>query len=665
MHDNASSNIDPLAEWLEADGLGGFASGTVGGSRTRRYHAILLTSAHPPADRRVYVNGFDATVVAGEESWSISTQHYVPDVIFPQGHQYLQSFTDEPWPTWVYRLPNGLVIEYQLFVPRGYSGTVLKWQIRKSEHDRDLQRVELIIRPLISGRDYHSLQHENSALQFDAVTEFDAVTVAGQIDWQPYKSAAAIRAFTNGRYLHSPDWYRQFYYTEEAARGLESSEDLASPGELRFDLNSAPAVLVLTTPGPWSIHQTLVESVEQLADRLAEAEWTRRNGYATRLHRSAIDYIALRGNGRTIIAGYPWFTDWGRDTFIALRGLCLATGQLEDAGRILTAWAEHVSEGMLPNRFPDQGDIPEYNAVDASLWYVIAAYDYLNASRISSNPRLSADRKILQIAVNQILLGYTQGTRFGIRAETDGLLSAGRQGMQLTWMDARCGDWVVTPRIGKPVEVQALWINALWIGSKFNSDWEPLFFRARESFRGRFWNPSKQCLYDVVDMDHQAGQNDDSIRPNQIFAVGGLPLNLLNSIPAQLVIQIVEDRLLTPMGLRTLEPAHSDYHGTYGGGVRNRDAAYHQGTVWPWLKGPFVEAWLRVRGDSTANRRYALFHFVQPLLDHLRTAGLGRVSEIADGDGPHRPAGSPFQAWSVGELLRMQKMVAESAESAG
>lgn len=664
MSDSTTSDPDLNAEWLEADGLGGYASGTVGGWRTRRYHAVLLTSSTPPTNRNVYVNGFEATVVVGDNSFSLSTQKYVPDVTHPRGYEYLHSFSEEPWPTWTYQLPDGLRIEFELFVPRGYSGTVLKWQIKTPDQIRPTPsssptpNVELIVRPLLSGRDYHSLLSATSDFRFDATVQ------EGQIEWRPHPDAATIRAFTNGEYTPSPDWYRQFFYSDEAARGLDSCEDLASPGELRFRLSVAPALLILTDDGPWSIRKASDETIDDLADRLAEAELIRRHGFATRLHRAAADYLVLRGSGRTIVAGYPWFTDWGRDTFIALRGLCLATGLIEEAGRILTEWSQLVSEGMLPNRFPDHGDVPEYNSVDASLWYIIAVHDYLNASRIAAHPRFEADRKTLQIAVNQILLGYTQGTRFGIQVDDDGLLRAGEQGVQLTWMDAKCGDWVVTPRIGKPVEVQALWLNALWVGSRMNSGWEKLFLRARESFHDRFWNTSRRCLFDVVDLNHEPGVNDSSVRANQIFAVGGLPLNLMSPVKSQLVVQIVEDRLLTPMGLRTLEPQDPRYCGAYSGDIGKRDGAYHQGTVWPWLKGPFVEAWLRVRGNTSANRQTAMSRFVQPVLDHTLRAGLGHVSEIADGDWPHQPAGCPFQAWSVGELLRMLKMTAESAESA-
>ena len=663
MNDANSSEFNPTsktlaAEWLETDGLGGFASGTVGGWRTRRYHAVLLTSPHPPTDRKVYVNGFEATVVVGDESFMISTQRYVPDVTYPRGYEFLQSFSDVPWPTWVYRLPNGLVIEYELFVPRGYSGVVLKWQMKSTGENCHVTHAELIVRPLFSCRDYHALQHEDSTYRFEATIQ------DGRVRWQPNESAATVTALTNAVYSHSPVWYRQFFYAEEAERGLDAAEDLASPGAFRFQLHAAPALLVLTDDGPWSIRQSSDEFVEQLVDRLAEAELIRRNGYESRLHRSATDYLVMRSAGRTIIAGYPWFTDWGRDTFIALRGLCLATGKIDEAGRILTDWSQLVSDGMLPNRFPDQSDVPEYNSVDASLWFIIAVHDYLNASMIAASPRFDADRKTLQIAVTKILVGYAEGTRVGIRADRDGLLCAGEQGVQLTWMDAKCGDWVVTPRIGKPVEVQALWLNALWIGSRINSDWESLFLRARTSFYDKFWNLERRCLFDVVDVNHEPGLNDDSVRPNQIFAVGGLPLNLLTWVKSQQVVQIVETQLLTPMGLRTLEPQDSRYCGTYSGDTRQRDTAYHQGSVWPWLKGPFVEAWLRVRGNTAANRQLAQTCFVQPLLDHLQTAGLGHVSEIADGDWPHRPGGCPFQAWSVGELLRMQKMVKDSAESA-
>jgi len=363
-------------------------------------------------------------------------------------------------------------------------------------------------------------------------------------------------------------------------------------------------------------------------------------------------YVVGRAGGRTIVAGYPWFTDWGRDTFIALRGLLLATGRLAEAEQILLAWSGLVSEGMLPNRFPDDGGTPEYNSVDASLWFVIAVHDFLLA--VPEAP----SRTTLRDAVGLILDGYARGTRFGIAADTDGLLRAGVPGQQLTWMDAKVGDWVVTPRIGKPVEVQALWINALRIGAAWWPKWGRQTDLAQMSFLERFPDPDTGGLADVVDVDGLPGQVDRRIRPNQIFAVGGLPTPLLAGAAARRVVDLVEARLLTPMGLRTLAPGEPAYVGRYAGDRVQRDGAYHQGTVWPWLIGPFVEAWLRVRDNAAAAKAEASACFLAPLRAHLDEAGLGHVSEVADGDAPHTPGGCPFQAWSLGELLRAEKLVA-------
>ena len=360
-----------------------------------------------------------------------------------------------------------------------------------------------------------------------------------------------------------------------------------------------------------------------------------------------------RGSGSTIVAGYPWFTDWGRDTFISLRGLCLATGRYDEALGILREWAGVVSQGMLPNRFADAGEAPEYNAVDASLWFVVAVHELLGAV-----PSLAgADRQLLQDAVEAVLEGYSGGTRFGIRMDGDGLLAAGAPGVQLTWMDARVGDRVVTPRIGKPVEIQALWINALWIASRFSDRWTPVFARASAAFDARFWNEEAGHLFDVVDVDHVTGAVDASLRPNQLFAVGGLPLPLVGGARAARIVEAVEAQLLTPIGLRSLAPGHPAYVGRYSGGVAERDGAYHQGTVWPWLMGAFVEAWLNVHGNTASSRAEARRRFLEPMLAFVRISGAGHLPEVADGDAPHRPGGCPFQAWSVGEAIRLDRVV--------
>jgi predicted glycogen debranching enzyme len=364
-----------------------------------------------------------------------------------------------------------------------------------------------------------------------------------------------------------------------------------------------------------------------------------------------------RSGGSTIVAGYPWFTDWGRDTFIALRGLCIATGRHAAALQILLQWAQVVSDGMLPNRFSDAGETPEYNAVDASLWFVTAAHELLEV-----DPSIApADRLALYEAIEAILDGYARGTRFGIRADGDGLLLAGVPGVQLTWMDARIGDRVVTPRIGKPVEVQALWINALWIAAHFSARWKEPFARAFSAFEGRFWNDATGALHDVVDVNHVPGTTDPTFRPNQILGVGGLPLALVEGERARSIVDAVQRQLWTPLGLRSLAPGESAYVGRYAGGVESRDGAYHQGTVWPWLLGPFVEAWVRTRGNTAAARRQARRQFLDPLLGHLDTAGLGHLPEVADGDAPHAPGGCPFQAWSLGEALRLDRFVLATA----
>ncbi|TMA30698.1 MAG: glycogen debranching protein, partial [Deltaproteobacteria bacterium] len=383
---------------------------------------------------------------------------------------------------------------------------------------------------------------------------------------------------------------------------------------------------------------------------LRDAESERRDRLGSSLQRAADAYVVRRGAGRTLVAGYPWFTDWGRDTFIALRGICLAAKRLDLAGEILLEWAGAVSDGMLPNRFADRGDEPEFNAVDASLWYAVAVGEYLQLARPAADMRTR-----LEAAVRAILDGYAKGTRYRIRADADGLLSAGEPGVQLTWMDARVGDLVVTPRIGKPVEVQALWINALRLASGADEGWGRLADRAAASFRERFWNERGGFLHDVVDVDHERGRVDPSLRPNQILAVGGLPIPLLDGERARRVVDVVEAQLWTPLGLRSLAPGAAGYCAHYRGGPAERDRAYHQGTVWPWLAGAFVLAWLRVHGDTPAAKREARERFVAPLLAHRGEAGLGHVSEVADGAPPHAPGGCPFQAWSLGELIRIAR----------
>jgi predicted glycogen debranching enzyme len=636
---------DVTREWLEADGLGGFASGTVPGIRTRRYHALLLTARTPPTGRFVLVNGFDAWVETPSGRFAISSQAYGPDVTAPDGASRLANFQTEPWPTWTYTLEDGARIQQQLFVPKGASAAALSWKLLAGTG-----AVALTVRPFLSGRDYHSLHHENAAFRFDAETGTDAL-----IRFRPYADVPSISFRSNGTYTHAPDWYRNFLYAEERARGLDFTEDLATPGSFRFELSRGEAVWLMAAESHEGTLAAASASAALATLRLSER--SRRKRFPSRLDRAADAYLVRRGAGQTIVAGYPWFTDWGRDAFISLRGLCLATGRLAEAGQILLEWSSVVSQGMLPNLFPDSGATPEYNSVDASLWYVVAVHDYLEATEAASRPVTRGIVRKLQGAIESILTGYSTGTRYRIHADTDGLLAAGEPGVQLTWMDARVGDWVVTPRIGKPVEVQALWINALEIATNFTDAFAGLLKKATDSFARRFWNEAEGCLYDVVDVGHVPGTADPTFRPNQIFAVGGLPFPVLEGERARRIVDAVEARLVTPLGLRTLPRDHPDYHPHYAGTVLERDSAYHQGTVWPYLAGAFVDAWVRVRGGTNEVKAEARERFMGPLMAHLDEAGLSHVSEVADGDWPHTPGGCPFQAWSVGETLRIDRLI--------
>ena len=638
-------------EWLEADGLGGFASGTVSGIRTRRYHAVLLTATKPPAGRFVLVNGFDASVETAKGTYAISSQLYPPDVMHPDGATRIANFTIEPWPKWIFALDDGTKVEQEIFAVHGASMVALAWRTLNPA-----TKATLTVRPFFSGRDYHSMHHENAAFQFQPEIN------GHRLIWHPYSGVPGIIALHTGKYQHQPNWYRNFVYEQERERGLDFTEDLAAPGCFSFDLSNGEGILIFAAEGFAENYVKLEQSAEQLIARLRAAERKQRSLFLSPLDRAADAYLAKRGKGKTIVAGYPWFTDWGRDTFISLRGLCLATGRLDDARDILLEWSNVVSEGMLPNLFPDQSDRPEYNSVDASLWYIVAVHDFLSATQAHGGMVYQWQKKSLQKAVDAVLAGYSQGTRFGICMDEGGLLAAGVPGVQLTWMDAKVGDWVVTPRIGKPVEVQALWLNALWIGSQFNATWKEPLARGLESFRERFWNAAGACLYDVIDADHQPGKIDPSFRPNQIFAVGGLPLQIFDGEKAAQIVDAVERRLVTPIGLRSLAPGQPGFTPHYQGGVRERDGAYHQGTVWPWLIGPFVEAWLRVRGGSESAKNEARSRFLAPVLEHLNHAGLGHVSEIADAEAPYTPRGCPFQAWSLAELLRLDRVVLADGE---
>jgi predicted glycogen debranching enzyme len=632
-----------LDEWLEPDGLGGFASGTRSGIRTRRYHGLLLCALKPPQDRRLLVQGFVAWLESSRGRAELWPQAYAGGYTQERDAK-LVSFSAEPWPTWRISTTLGAVIEVELFVPHGRPAIALHFRLAEPFEDA----LKLSVRPLLSGRDFHALHHENPAFYAGPQRQAELVR------FTPYAGAPAVQSLSNARFEAAPDWYRHFFYAEEAARGLDATEDLAAPGvlvlPLEYDKRELWWLLQGEVPGALAVP---IEGAATFVQLLRRGELERRSQLPDALDRAAAAYIVRRGEGKSIIAGYPWFGDWGRDTFIALRGLCLARGDFETARSILCEWSTVVSEGMLPNRFSDNADEPpEYNSVDASLWFVVTAEELITQAELNA-----ADRQALERAMLEIVHGYARGTRFGIAADADGLLRAGAPGVQLTWMDAKVGDWVVTARRGKPVEIQALWITALSHASRIDNRFSELHERALAAFGRRFWNPERNMLLDVVDVEQRSGEVDAACRPNQIFAAGGLPVSLLLPEQARAVVDAVERELYTPLGLRSLERHHPDYQPHYGGGVRERDGAYHQGTVWPWLLGPFVEAWVKVRGSTSEAKAQARERFVTPWRRQLEHAGIGHISEIADAEEPYTPRGCPFQAWSLGELLRIERVV--------
>lgn len=627
-------------EWLETNGRGGFASGTVAGANTRRYHALLLTARKPPSERIVLVNHLEEWLDIDGQTIPLSTNLY-PGAVHPSGYKRCIEFSTDPWPTWIFDC-NGITIQREILSIHGRDIVVARWKLVGKKSLRALLKV----RPKLTGRDYHGTHHENGSLSTEAQVG------SGMVLWQPYSDLPPVRTFHSGGYRHEPDWYRHIQFPIERQRGLDAEEDWWSPGEFTFDLESGSAkTLALTS-----------ETIDRLdVAALAKQEKSRRDtvrqaapvadSLAGELWRAADMYISERGMQHTVIAGYPWFTDWGRDTFISLSGLCLVTGRLDIAWQVIASFAALVSEGMVPNRFPDAGEQPEYNTIDASLWFIHAIGRYLAASRDEVRVRETA-----WPAVKQILDGYRRGTRYGISMDEDGLIMGGVSGAQLTWMDAKVGDWVVTPRHGKPVEIQALWVRALEVGETLARGFGEADYadrcrsdrsKAIASFRKRFWHKQGGYLYDVIDGPEG---NDASLRPNQLYAIS-LVDELVPHDRAQQILRLVKEQLLTPVGLRTLSPTDSRYRARYEGGVLERDSAYHQGTVWPFLLGSFVTAWIKVYGKNATVLKQAR-SFLDGIDTHVKEACLGQVSEIFDAEAPHAPRGCYAQAWSVAEPLR-------------
>jgi predicted glycogen debranching enzyme len=628
-------------EWLETNGLGGFACGTVAGANTRRYHGLLTAALNPPGGRMVLLSKLEETLVLGERRIDLSTNEY-SGTIHPEGYRTLSGFRLDPFPTWTFDV-EGVRLEKTVFMLQDSNTVQVEYKLLQAPSGTE---PVLEVRPLIAFRDYHSTTHENGDLNAWVDEKPNFATV------QPYQTLPRLHFANNADRLDRKGyWYKGFLYREERARGLDFIEDLYSPFTLAWKLNKDHDAQIIASTEMHDIRE---------ANKIRRAELKRReklaasapvnDALARTLAFAADQFLARRGKDWTVIAGHPWFMDWGRDTMISLPGLTLFNGRADIAKSIMRNFARHTDQGMLPNRFVDSGEQAEFNTVDATLWFFEAArlygattndYDFI--------------REELYPVFTQIIDWHIKGTRYNIKVDEDGLLHAGAPGAQLTWMDAKIGDWVVTQRSGKPVEIQALWYNALRImedlAARFGDKerrkkYSTLAATASKNFNRVFWNKEANCLYDVVD----GLSADGSIRPNQIFAVS-LHHSMLAPDQARAVLETVERELLTPVGLRTLNRSDSRYRPTYGGNQYSRDSAYHQGTVWPWLLGPYVSAYVRVNGGTEKSRAKA-HELLRGIEQHLSEAGLGQISEIFDADAPHRPQGCFAQAWSVGEILR-------------
>ncbi|HMQ03252.1 MAG TPA: amylo-alpha-1,6-glucosidase [Pyrinomonadaceae bacterium] len=627
-------------EWLETNGIGGFACGTVAGSNTRRYHALLTSAIDPPLGRIRLLSKFEETIIMNGRRFDLSANQF-PSVISPKGYEYLTAFRLDPFPIWTYEI-EGNAIEKNLFMINGSNATVCLWRFV----GKPVPGTELIIRPLLSFVDYHSLQSESSVISFDFASTDDRIEIgAGE-------SLPTLCLTHNGNeVIETGYWYRNFEYMVEQERGFDFSEDLYQPFEIVFELDVNEASIYASTEPDLRLDLQKAESneIKRRSSLIRKAGY--KSAFGKQLSAAADQFIVKRGEGRTVIAGYPWFSDWGRDTMISLTGLSLAVGRADVAKEILQEFSDHVSEGMLPNRFPDAGGDAEYNTVDATLWYFEAIRAF-----IEQTGDAKAIRESIYPKLADIVAWHLHGTRYNIHLDTDGLLFAGTPDVQLTWMDAKIGEKVITPRTGKPVEIQALWYNALMImeglAKEFGDKKDASRYRAmadlcKLSFNGAFWNEEEGCLFDVI----ENGERDPSVRPNQILAVS-LFHSMLDAERAAKVVAKVESELLTPVGLRSLSPRDAKYCGVYTGTPFERDSAYHQGTVWAWLIGPFIDAYRKVNGaEPDLDKRVS--KLLNRFEGHLSEAGLGQMSEIFDGDHPHTPRGCFAQAWSVAEVLRV------------
>lgn len=612
-------------EWLLTNGIGGYAMGTVCGANTRRYHGHLIAAANPPTSRVLLLSALEAYAVVRGRAYGVSTNQY-SGAIHPQGYMLLKSFSVGDHAEWVFELPN-TTLRKRLAIHNGMNASTVAYTNMGSE------QIELSLRPLVC----HKPHHEN----------FDASDYYPEFLLQPTgKTVLSHRGQTLT--LSHPDchttpnsgWYYRFEHVRESERGLNARDDLFCPVELSYTLNPGEeavltASLNLESVEPWTFSE--ISEPESPHDQL---------------RRAAKYFVVKTENRSTIMAGYPWFVDWGRDTMIALPGLCLCNDDFDAAEEILRSSAKHLDRGLIPNFFDEETGEPRYNSADATLWFANAIYEFLSR-------KWTREFAIECLAwLREIIEWHHKGTWHGIKVDpSDGLLTQGTHETQLTWMDVKIGDWAATPRHGKPVEVNGLWVNALrvaeWLCEKLQQDgldYKLKADQAEASFTEKFWRGTAHHYLDTADPD------DGSLRPNQVIALS-LPFSPAKKEHAIAALDVVQDQLLTPKGLRSLGPKEPGYVGRYEGTLQSRDAAYHQGTVWPWLIGPYVAAILKWKGDRDEAQQ-----IIDRAAQLLHEGGIGGVAEVYDGDGTQRPDGCLWQAWSTAEILRAWELVTKGSE---
>lgn len=628
-------------EWIETNGLGGYASSTVCGSNSRRYHGLLVAALHPPVGRTVLLHKLDETLLikteSGEDRYKLGSNQF-PGAIHPKGYTFLTRFERDIFPEFYYSA-GGVVLKKTIACIHGENTTIVYYEVLEADAPFTLQ-----LHPLYSSRDFHSLTHVNDVIGKHYLFDdgiFQTVNYPGGTE--------LFISVPGSEFRDQQGWYYRFEYAVEQYRGLEFQEDLYAHGNFFVTMKKGSNLgIIISTEDPSKRNAVKVLNTERKRRENIVRDHSL-NDSIRRLVLAADQFIVARGKLNTIIAGYHWFADWGRDTMISIPGLCLAVGRFREAKQILKQFLDSVSEGMLPNRFPDYGELPEYNTIDATLWFFHAIHQYFEYSHDK------AFIKSIMPALRDIIDWHYKGTRYNIKVDPDDeLLSGGDETVQLTWMDAKVGNWIVTPRRGKPVEINALWYNALRCMEFFSdllgvtdgaAQYKTKAEKVSKSFNEKFWNEKQKCLFDYI----EGSVRNDDLRPNQVFALS-LPFPVVSGDRAKKVLQSVTDNLLTPRGLRSLAGSHKEYRPAYGGDVWMRDGCYHQGTVWSYLLGPYVDALFYVKGEKGKPEAVRL---MKKFLEHLDEAGIGTVSEIFDADAPHVARGCIAQAWGVGEVLRV------------